>query len=192
MRLWKRKSDPLASRRLESGQRTPDFRLPSVQGGLFCLEMRIVHGPVALVFVHAGDESYELLQELNVRHEEFRRAGAYNYAYSNPEIKAAGKPSSRAGLTVAVVVRAVSMNPVRGLQKRIGLPFYVLWDEQGRVSTGYGATDEEAVAAVVEMDGHLAWLSEPGESPRAEQILQNIQKATDPSGSGNHTPATAS
>lgn len=81
------------------------------------LNVRVVHGPVALAFIPVGDEGHELLRELKERREQFRRAGAYNHTYPNPEIKTAGKPSSRAGTTVAVVMRAVSMDPVRELRE---------------------------------------------------------------------------
>lgn len=185
MRFWRKRAGP---ERPKPGDRALDFQLPSIQGGLFRLRMRTAHGPVALIFVNAGEESRVLLQDLKAGDEEFRRAGASNYSYPNPEIKTAGKPHSRAGTTVALVVRAAAMEPVREMQRRLDLPYYALWDAEGRVSAGYGVTEEEIVSAVVETDGRLAWLSEPDESPRAEQILPNIRRTTDPPASNSEVP----
>jgi len=40
---------------LRSGEKAPNFQLPSVQGGLFRLDMRTAQGPVVLAFVDAGE-----------------------------------------------------------------------------------------------------------------------------------------
>jgi peroxiredoxin len=168
---------------LRSGEKAPNFQLPSVQGGLFRLDMRTTHGPVVLAFVDAGEGGRELLEHLKEHEEEFQRAGAYNYSHSNPRIQTTGRPYSRIGptvaATVAVIVRAETMEPVREFQERLKLPYYVLWDEASRVSRKYGVAEGEIATAVVETDGTLAWFSESVESLRAKQILRAILPVQD-------------
>lgn len=41
-------------------------------------------------------------------------------------------------MAVTAVVRAALMEPVRELQEKLRLPFYILWDDRGMVSTRYG------------------------------------------------------
>ncbi|QIN84590.1 hypothetical protein GBA63_19510 [Rubrobacter tropicus] len=177
---------------LRPGERAPDFQLPSVQGGLFRLEMRAAHGPVLLAFVNVGEESRELLERLKEHEGGFRRAGAYNYPYPNPEIREGGVPSTRSGTTVAIVVRAASMGPVRELQKSMGLPFYVLWDDRSMVSTRYGVGETEIPVVLVETDGKLAWRSEPDQLPHPEEMLREIRPApgtVNPAAETHETPS---
>lgn len=162
---------------LRPGEKAPNLQLPSVQGGLFRLEMRTAHGPVLLVFVDGGEEGCELLEHLKEYEGKFRRAGAYNYPYPNPEIRESGVPSTRSGTTVAVVVRAASMGPVRDLQESLRLPFYVLWDDRGMVSARYGVGEAEIPVVLVEADGRIAWRSEPDQLPRMEEVLGEIRPA---------------
>jgi peroxiredoxin len=163
---------------LRSGEKAPNFELPSVQGGLFRLDMRTAHGPVVLAFVDAGEESRDLLEELKKHEADFQRVGADNYPYSKLKARANRKPYSTIGptvaATVAAIVRAKTMGPVRELQKRLKLPYYVLWDETSQVSRKYGVPEEEDATAVVEPDGTLTWFPEPVESRRVEQILQAV------------------
>lgn len=171
---------------LRSGEKAPNFQLPSVQGGLFRLDMRTAHGPVVLAFVDAGEEGRELLEHLKEHEGEFQRVGgvgAYNHYRSHPETRTTGRPYSRIGLTVAatvaVIVRAETMEPVRELRERLKLPYYVLWDEAGRVSRKYGVAEGEIATAVVQTDGTLTWFSEPVESLRVEQILRAVLPGRD-------------
>lgn len=168
---------------LRSGEEAPNFQLPSVQGGLLRLDMRTAHGPVVLAFVDAGEESRELLEHLKQREVEFQRAGEHKYYRPNPESRTTGRPHSSIGPTVAatvvVVVRAETVEPVRELQERLELPYYVLWDEAGRVCGKYGVAEGEVATALVESDGTLTWFSEDVESPRVEQILQVILPVQD-------------
>ena len=168
---------------LRSGEEAPNFQLPSVQGGLFRLDMRTAHGPVVLAFVDAGEESRELLEHLKQREVEFQRAGEHKYYRPNPESRTTGRPHSSIGPTVAatvvVVVRAETVEPVRELQERLELPYYVLGDEAGRVCGKYGVAEGEVATALVESDGTLTWFSEDVESPRVEQILQVILPVQD-------------
>jgi len=171
---------------LRSGEKAPNFQLPSVQGGLFRLDMRTAHGPVVLAFVDAGEEGRELLEHLKEHEGEFQRVGgvgAYNHYRSHPETRTIGRPYSRIGLTVAatvaVIVRAETMEPVRELRERLKLPYYVLWDEAGRVSRQYGVAEGEIATAVVQTDGTLTWFSEPVESLRVEQILRAVLPGRD-------------
>lgn len=175
---------------LRPGEKAPDFQLPSVQGGMFRMELRTAHGPVALVFVDTGEEGLRLLAELQEREGEFRRAGAYNYAYPNPEIREGRVPSTRSGTTVAAVVRATSMEPVRELLKHLKLPYYVLWDAEGRVSTAYGIEGEIA-AVVVEQGGKIAWASPRETTPDVEEILEAIQATVPEPSPVPQTHATA-
>lgn len=162
---------------LHPGDKAPNFQLPSVQGGLFRMEMRVAHGPVLLAFVDVEEESRELLEHLKEHEEGFRRAGAYNYSHPNPEIRTAGKAHSRSGTTVAVVVRGASMRPVRYLQESLRLPFYVLWDDRSMVSARYGVEETEAAVVLVETDGKLAWRSEPNRLLQMEEGLREIRAA---------------
>lgn len=163
---------------LRFGEEAPNFQLPSVQGGLFRLDMRTAHGPVVLAFVDAGEGGRELLEHLEEHEREFQRVGADNYPRSKMEARAARRPYSSIGptmtATVAVVVRAGTIEPVRELQESLKLPYYVLWDAAGRVSSRYGVTEGEIATAVVEPDGTLTWFSEPEESLRVEQILRAV------------------
>lgn len=188
--MWFRKKKP-EIRLLRVGEVAPNFHLSSVQGGLFRLDVRMAHGPVVLAFVNAGGEGHGLLTKLKERAEEFRRAGAYNYSHPNPEIKTAGRPHSRAGTTIAAIVRATAMEPVRDMQEALELPFYVLWDEASRVSAEYGVREGEIAAAAVETDGSLAWFSERGEQPRAEQVLRAIHPAQGAKRSPDPPPASS-
>lgn len=165
------------TRRVRPGDRAPDFRLPSVQGGLLRLDVRTAHGPVVLAFADTGDEGRKLLVRLGSRAEEFRRAGAYNYPRPNPEIRAGRGPSTRSGATVAAVVRAPGMEPVEDMQRRLKLPYYVLWDAEGRVSGTYGIGGAETAAVVVEEGNRVTWVSEPGEVPDPDEILKAIRPA---------------
>jgi peroxiredoxin len=163
---------------LRSGEKAPNFQLPSVQGGLFRLDMRTAQGPVVLAFVDAGEGGRELLEHLKEHEAEFQRAGAYKYYRPNPENRTTGRPHSSIGptvaATVAVVVRAEAMRPVREMQEQLELPYYVLWDEAGRVSGKYGVAEGEVAAAVVGADGTLTWFSESTEPPQVEQILRVV------------------
>lgn len=192
--LFKKKQPETVS--LRPGEKAPNFQLPSVQGGLFRLELRVAHGPVLLAFVDAGEGSRELLEHLKEHEEELRRAGAYNYSHPNPEIRTAGKPHSRAGTTVAIVVRAVSMGPVRELRERLRLPFYVMWDDRGMASARYGVGETEVALVLVETDGKLAWRSEPNQLSQIEEVLRKIRAAPETSGPAETedapTPETAS
>jgi alkyl hydroperoxide reductase subunit AhpC len=76
--------------------------------------------------------------------------------------------------TVAVVVRAEAMGPVREMQEQLEFPYYVLWDEAGRVSGKYGVAEGEISTAVVGADGTLTWFSESTEPLQVEQILRVI------------------
>lgn len=166
---------------LRSGEKAPNFQLPSVQAGLFRLDMRTAHGPVVLAFVDAGEGSRELLEHLKEHERDFQRVGglgAYDRPRPNRETRTARRPYSSIGptmaATVAAIVRAGTVEPVRELQERLKLPYYVLWDEAGRVSSKYGVTEGEIATAVVEIDGTLTWFSEPVESLRVEQILRAV------------------
>jgi hypothetical protein len=171
---------------LRSGEKAPNFQLPSVQGGLFRLDMRTAHGPVVLAFVDAGDGGRELLEHLKEHEGDFQRvggAGAYYHPRSNPETRTTGRPYSSIGptmaATVAVIVRAETMESVRELRERLKLPYYVLWDEASRVSRRYGVAEGEIAAAVVQTEGTLTWFSESVESLRVEQILRAILPGRD-------------
>ncbi|TCJ20666.1 hypothetical protein E0L93_00085 [Rubrobacter taiwanensis] len=161
---------------LRSGDKAPNFQLSSAQGGLFRLDMRTAHGPVVLAFVNAGEEERELLERLKERRAEFQRAGAQHRSRMRSQTSA--KPYSRMGPTmaasVAVIVRAETMEQVRELQEQLQLPYYVLWDEANQVSGRYGVAEGETAVAVVQGDGTLEWISESGESPPIEQILQAV------------------
>ncbi len=161
-----------------SGEKAPNFQLPSVQGGLFRLDMRTAQGPVVLAFVEAGEGSHELLEHLKEHHGEFQRVGSDNYPYSHLKDRNTRRPYSSIGptaaATVAAVVRAEKMASARELQDQLKLPYYVLWDETGRVSSKYGVPEGENATAVVEVDGTLTWFSEPAESQRVEQIVQAV------------------
>ncbi len=163
---------------LRSGEKAPNFQLPSVQGGLFRLDMRTAQGPVVLAFVDAGEGGCELLEHLKKHEAEFQSAGAYKYYRPNPENRPAGRPYSSIGptvaATVAVVVRAEAMGPVREMQEQLEFPYYVLWDEAGRVSGKYGVAEGEISTAVVGADGTLTWFSESTEPPQVEQILRVV------------------
>lgn len=177
---------------LRPGEKAPDFQLPSVQGGLFRLEMRTAHGPVLLAFVDAGEEGRELLERLKEHEGEFRRAGAYNYPYPNPEIRDGGVPSTRSGTTVVAVARAASMGPVRELQERLRLPFYVLWDDRGMVSTSYGVGEAEIPVVLVETGDRVAWRSGRGQLPHPEEMLREIRPAPETADSDAETDETPS
>lgn len=163
---------------LRSGEKAPNFQLPSVQGGLFRLDMRTAHGPVVLAFVDAGEGSRQFLEHLKDHEKDFQRVGADNYPYSNLEARTTRRPYSSIGptvaATVAVIVRAKTMEPVRELQERLKLPYYVVWDEAGQVFRRYGVPEGEDATAVVETGGTLTWFPEPVESLRVEQILRAI------------------
>lgn len=167
---------------LRSGEKVPIFQLPSVQGGLFRLDMRTAHGPVVLAFVDDGEESRELLEQLKARERDFQRVGGLG-AYDRPRPKretqpAGGRPYSTIGptmaATVAAVVRTETMKAARELQERLKLPYYILWDSAGQVSRMFGVPEGEIATAVVEMDRTLKWISEPDASARVEQILRAV------------------
>lgn len=176
MALFRKKKPEAAP--LRSGEKAPNFQLPSVQGGLFRLDMRTAQGPVVLAFVEAGEGSRELLEHLKGHQGEFQRVGSDNYPYSHLKARNTRRPYSSIGptaaATVAAIVRAETMESVRELQDRLKLPYYVLWDETGRVSGKYGVPEGENATAVVEVDGTLTWFSEPVESLRVEQIVRAV------------------
>jgi hypothetical protein len=163
-----------------------------VQGGLFRLDIRTAHGPAVLAFVDTGEEGRGLLAGLAAREEEFRRAEAYNYAYPNPEIRAGRAPSTRSGATVAAMVRAPGMEPVKEVQRRSKLPYYVLWDAEGRVSETYWIEGAETTVVLVEEGNRVTWVSERGKTPDPDEILKAIRPApsapTDPALSGARAP----
>lgn len=167
-------------KKIQPGDTAPNFQLPSVQGGLFRLEMRTVHGPVVLIFANLEEQRQGLLKTLGDRAEELHKAGAYNYAFPQSEIRAGRGTATRAGATPAIVVRAAALEPVRELQSELKLPFYVLWDDEGRVSSSYGIESGETAAAVVETSGKVAWVSESGTEPQVDDILKAIQPASAP------------
>lgn len=179
MALFRRNKPKTMS--LRPGEEAPNFQLPSVQGGLFRLDMRTAHGPVVLAFVDAEEGGRAFLEHLKEHAGEFQRvggAGAYDHPRFDPETRSTSRPYSQIGptmaATVAAVVRAEAMESVRELQERLELPYYVVWDKAGRITRSYGVPEGEISAAVVQPNGTLTWFSEPAESPQVEEILQAV------------------
>ncbi|MEW6635370.1 MAG: hypothetical protein AB1425_00995 [Actinomycetota bacterium] len=163
---------------LRSGEKAPNFQIPSVQGGQFRLDMRTAHGPVVLAFVGADEAGHELLERLKEHKVDLQRAAVSERFRAREKSRATGEAYTRIGptvtTTVAAIVRSETMEPVKELQGKLGLPYYVLWDAAGWVSGMYGVAEGETAVALVQSDGTLMWFPEVVESLQVDPILQAI------------------
>ncbi|CAN5902933.1 hypothetical protein BH23ACT11_BH23ACT11_17260 [soil metagenome] len=132
------KENKSATAPLRPGESAPTFRLLSAQGGRFRLDMRIAQGPAVLAFVDPGEGGSRFAGVFKKHQAEFQSAGAYKYYRPNRENRTTARPHYSIGstvtATVAAVVRAEAMKPVRELKEQLELPYYVLWEEAGRAS----------------------------------------------------------
>ena len=84
------------------------------------------------------------------------------------------------------------MEPVRELLESTGVPFYVMWDDLGTVSTRYGVGETEISVVFAETVGKLAWRSQPNQLPHSEEMLREIRLVpgtADPAAETDETPS---
>ena len=148
----------------EVGSPAPEFHLPSAQGGQFRLSLRIVRGPVVVIFFRGAwsEEDVGYFQQLAAKETEINHAGGS-----------------------IVGIGAMEPDEAREFARLSGIKSYVLYDYQRVTTRGWGLLEQNKergeyarpAVFVVGTDGNVthAWLDE---RPSADEILATVSAIT--------------